>query len=330
MALIELPVDIIAKIGRATEDQPSYGNLALTCVATARIGRGAQAQLAKEHFKAVPFPLDELPRTLLVQSKFRSTPEYPREEDNDDDMTPDGIEVITVYCLRTQTFCCGEEDYNIRDYFNCNAPGSIVPSGFTGMIWSYSRENNGYCIFDPYVMPIRITRQEALAKYPGLDGALAEYNRGYYNGTPEEFRYWEVSIARVDRIIDYKMYDYDAERRLSRAEASRAVKLVKRVWRLDHGYCPSEEKSQEMIAEINAELKQLGVVHADDSELREDGTYRDGPENWNFSFEVNSPWVFGPQKPFPDGFEDSHDGCYVKCKCTSRTGQQFEYTFWGD
>jgi len=315
-SLADFPVDILYQIGIYTWDPEAFRNLALCSQHTSRIGQGIYGKKAREFFSNLPFSLEKLPIGLLVQDVIG-------ENSEDDELDADEMEVVTVYFPG-----CGfvdGDDYNFQDYFKCDAPDKIVPSGFTGMIWAYD-----YCILDPYKIPVQITKEGALLKYPGLEEALSRFSLSSF-GCPSKFRYWEFGIARVDKIIDTNMCDYDAKRALSAPELEEAVSLVYECDNYAHGTPPlsrSEELPQFLATENKKRiirLEELGVVHKE----KLDYQYRYGPPNWNFSCEVNSPWVYKPKKPFPKDFI-FHDGRIVKCKCTGSTGNEFEYSFWGD
>lgn len=201
----------------------------------------------------------------------------------------------TLICPQCKVCQDGESNYYIDDYVDCKCDEDKVYDAYwTGMIWCYEG-CLGRFVLDPYIAPVKITKEEALDRYPQLKVECDDED-------DDAFEYIEVTLAKVCQLVDSNMLEYKTKKKLSREEITELL-------------------DSNMDAEI---CKKYQLVKLD---IYDDYTTEYA---FNLSVPVDSFNAFNPKQPFPKKTNLCHAGCYIYLKCQSGTGELFNYLFWGD
>jgi len=212
-----------------------------------------------------------------------------------------------------------------------------------GMIWCDNCAAR--CVFDPFVLPVKLTKEEAERKYH-----IRDCERGSKRN-PEKFEIgnaniWEFEVAWINIMVDSSINDFIASSQLTRAQLENFYKAGTRPLDRDsitekrvtlmrkYGikYRPLDSDSIDPedyeIYEKYGGKELLGASMDDEYDDRKD---LDVSARFTVSSLVDNFDLSEPVTPYPRGTSLAHDGIEILLKCTSpATGKTFNYIFSGD
>jgi hypothetical protein len=169
-----------------------------------------------------------------------------------------------------------------------------------------------YSIVDCKATPVNLTYEDAVKNYPSIERLYGA-----------DFKYFEIPAAKVCKFVDAKLIGVMAPKKLSFDEILETVSK-------------ENTESYTEILKVSDINTKYGLI------IRDEDEYPREPPNWpkelrdrqfNVSVDLgqNNYNAWPLDELHPKGFAMVHDGLFNMLRCISpTTGEEFDYTFWGD
>lgn len=244
---------------------------------------------------------------------------------------------LSILCPFCGTINEEHDNYICDDYVSLLGGREAVYE-YQGMLWC--KKCNALAVTDPFTEPKKVSRKAVEEKYPefaseddqDVDDSDQDGGGGGDEVSENYDGYVKIQLAWVKKVVDQELLGFVSDRELTASELKWSYNSLTE-WN------PRKAKKRAVIKLLGLKLmyteerlKEHGSQMVDESVTGEEDNGKIHPKYLNLACRVDSYNVRTPQTPYPERMilARALPEVYTYFRCTSATGEDFDYVMWGD